>query len=81
MSGATLIFAPVPTAVPPQLPEYHFQYAPVPSVPPVTDRVVESPAQIVVGLAAAEDGSVESVFILTGRFTHNVFPEQPSALT
>ena len=46
--GLTVIEVPVPTSVPAQLPEYHFQDAPEPSEPPVTVSVVEFPAQIVV---------------------------------
>ena len=39
---------PVPTAVPPQLPENHSATAPVPTVPPLKVRVVDPPLQIVV---------------------------------
>ncbi len=34
VDGLTEIEAPVPTSVPPQLPEYHFHEAAVPSEPP-----------------------------------------------
>ena len=46
--GATVTLLPVPTAVPPQLPLYHFQLAPVPKLPPLTLNVVVLPKQIVV---------------------------------
>ena len=39
---------PVLIAVPPQLPLYHFQLAPVPRLPPLTLNVVLPPRQIVV---------------------------------
>jgi hypothetical protein len=39
---------PLPAGVPPQLPEYHFQLAPVPRLPPKTDNVVLLPEQMLV---------------------------------
>ena len=39
---------PVFIAVPPQLPLYHFQLAPVPRLPPLTLNVVVLPRQMVV---------------------------------
>jgi hypothetical protein len=39
---------PVPTAVPPHDVVYHLQIAPAPKVPPLTDKVVFLPLQIVV---------------------------------
>ena len=39
---------PVLIAVPPQLPLYHFQLAPVPKMPPLKLNVVLQPRQIVV---------------------------------
>ena len=48
VAGATVTLLPVPTDVPPQLPLYHFQLAPVPKLPPLTLNVVFLPKQIVV---------------------------------
>ena len=42
---------PIPTNVPPQIPEYHFHEAPVPNVPPVCVNVIFEPVQPVAGLA------------------------------
>ena len=47
-AGATVTVLPVPTDVPPQLPLYHFQLAPIPRLPPLTLNVVFLPKQIVV---------------------------------
>jgi len=55
---------PVPSGVPPQDTEYHFQAAPVPKEPPVTVSVVGSP-QVVVKLAVAEVGLVDGVLTIT----------------
>jgi hypothetical protein len=48
VDGETVMLAPVATEVPPQLPLYHLQLAPVPKVPPVIERAVVVPWQIVV---------------------------------
>ena len=48
MPGVTVILDPVPAAVPPQVPLYHFQLAPAPRLPPLTLSVVFLPRQIVV---------------------------------
>ena len=52
--------APVPTAVPPQVPLYHLQVAPVPSVPPVTVKVTLPGPQRLVALALAAVAAVDS---------------------
>jgi hypothetical protein len=52
--------APVPTAVPPQLPLYHLQVAPVPKLPPVTLKVTAPGPQSTDGVAVAAVGSVDS---------------------
>ena len=49
----------MPTGVPPQLPEYHFHDAPVPSDPPETVKVDEFPGQTELGFAFAPVGAVE----------------------
>lgn len=46
--GATEILLPVPAEVPPQLPLYHLQVAPVPRLPPLIVRVVVFPLHMVV---------------------------------
>ena len=38
---------PVPSAVPPQVPEYHLAIAPVPALPPTSVKVVLPPLQMV----------------------------------
>lgn len=59
--GDTLMLAPEPAGVPPQLPVNQFQFpAPVPNVP-VTLTVEEPPGQIAVGLDVTLDMD-ESVF-------------------
>lgn len=81
MVGVTVILEPVPSGVPPQEPEYHFQEAPVPKEPPFTVNVVGCP-QVVVKLAVAEAGSVDGVFTVTVTCLHTVVPQPPpSALT
>ena len=51
--GATEMEEPVPTKVPPQLPEYHCQLAPVPNEPPTTERVTVCPGQVGLALVPA----------------------------
>lgn len=46
---------PLPMAVPPQLPLYHFHTAPVPKIPPLTERLTAVPGLVVVVLADIED--------------------------
>jgi len=48
VAGVTIRLLPVAIAVPPQLPLYHFQLAPVPRLPPLTLNVVFLPRQMVV---------------------------------
>jgi len=56
---------PVPTWVPPQLPEYQTHCAPVPNDPPVIDKVLDWPELIDDGLADAEVAAVDRVSRLT----------------
>ena len=72
---------PEPTYVPPQLPEYHSQIAPVPKDPPVTVRVVDSPGHTALGVADAPVGALDSVLILTITSAQDVVLQSPSALT
>ncbi len=80
LEGDTTILAPVPIKVPPQLPEYHVQAAPVPNEPPVTDNVDEPP-QIGFGLADALVGSVDKVLTVTVTEAQFVELQVPTALT
>ena len=73
--------APLPTEVPPQLPLYHCHVAPLPSVPPLTDRVVGEPGQTVAGNADAEAGAVEFEFTVTVTEAQVVVLQVPCALT
>lgn len=65
--GDTLIAAPVPANVPPQLPVYHFQLAPVPKLPPLTDKLVALPLQMLLFAASdvADAGAEEAVDTVT----------------
>lgn len=45
-TGETVTDDPLPTKVPPQLPLYHCQFAPVPREPPTTVKVVFPPTHI-----------------------------------
>ena len=83
MFGLTVIEFPKPAAVPPQLPVYQCQLAPVPNEPPTTVSVVEMPLQIVV-TPETEVGSVESVFTVTNcdaQVVAAVHGKGPSART
>jgi hypothetical protein len=56
---------PVPTKVPPQLPRYHFQTAPVPSEPPFTVSTTDAPVMIEVEEALIEVAAVLGVLIVS----------------
>jgi len=79
-TGLTVTDAPVPTKVPPQLPEYHFQLAPVPKLPPLTDSVVLPPLQMVVVPVMAV-GAEDKLFTVTVALAHVVLLQSPDALT
>ena len=80
--GATTIESPDPTDIPPQLPEYQFQLAPVPSTPPNTDRVVDWLGHVGSMLTEALVAAVELVFVtFTVTETHPVVLQTPSART
>jgi hypothetical protein len=70
----------LPAIVTPQDAEYHFQFAPVPRLPPVTLNVVGEPEQIGV-VPEAEVAAVERVFIVTEVLAQAVVLHVPSALT
>ena len=79
--GLTASELPLPTAVPPQDPLYHWNAAPVPSDPPVTDKVVPLPVQIVPGEAPADAGAVDAVFTVMVTEAQAVVLQVPSART
>ena len=58
MVGETVKEAPVPTRVPPQLPEYQSQLGAEFKAPPFTCKVVDWPGVIVVKLADTLEGAV-----------------------
>ena len=58
--GVTVIDEPVPTNVPPQLPVYHFQAAPLPKLPPATVKVTAVGPHTVVADAVAPVGAVDN---------------------
>ena len=78
--GVTETDGPLPTAVPPQLPLYHCQLAPVPNVPPTTESVVEPPSQIVV-VPDIEEAATEGWLTVTVTETQAVKLHIPSART
>jgi hypothetical protein len=79
--GFTVIDVPVPMYVPPQLAEYHFHEAPVPSEPPCGVRVVLCPAQMGFAVAEMPVGVVDRDFTTMGRLAQGVVLQSPSALT
>jgi hypothetical protein len=61
---------PVPTRVPPQLPRYHFQIAPVPSEPPLTESITEPPGKMVdPGFALMDVAATLGVLIVSVSVT------------
>ena len=80
---------PVPTGVPPQLPENHSQTAPGLRLPPVTESVAEPPGQIAVP-PETEVGAIEAATTVTVNeqvpvwpllLTENVFVVVPKGKT
>lgn len=66
--------------MPPQLPLYHFQLAPVPKLPPVNESVVEFPLQMVPKVALINVADVEVVLTVIVEETQMVVLQVPSAL-
>ncbi len=60
LAGVTATDVPDPTAVPPQLPEYHSQLALVPRDPPKTVNVVDWPGQVGLTLIVPKVGAFEA---------------------
>ena len=79
--GLTTSVLPLPAAVPPQLPVYHCQLAPVPRLPPVTVNVALFPEQSVVVVLPILVGAELSEFTVMAVLTQPVLPQAPSART
>ena len=79
--GFTLIVAPIPASVPPQLPEYHFHCALVPREPPFTESCDGSPAQSVITDADADVAATEGAFTVMTMLAQFVVLQIPSART
>ena len=75
------MLAPVPINVPPQLPLYHLQLAPVPKEPPVTVNVPDPPGQKLLLLVVMLVGSVDCVFTVTVTDAAVVLLQSPSKRT
>ena len=75
------MIGPLPTLVPPQLPVYHSHVAPVPRVPPATERETPSPEQTELLDAVDPEGSVDKVSKVTVVETQFVVLQFPDALT
>ena len=70
---------PLPMAVPPQLPSYHFQDAPLPKVPPFMVSVVEVPKQPLSRVAVMLVAFMLVSLVLMIFETHVVVLHVPSA--
>ena len=68
------------TNVPPHEPEYQFQLAPVPRLPPIIPRVVDKPSQIGLKPETEVEG-VDNVLITIVTLTHEVVLQSPEART
>ena len=79
--GLTLKLLPVPTRVPPHDPEYQTMVSLSPPPPPTSERLLEPPVQMVVGVAVAEVGSADFCFTVTTTEAQSVVLQSPSALT
>ena len=73
-----VILAPVPTTVPPQLPLYHLQLAPVPNAPPTTVKVALVGPQLATTLLVAPVGATELPFTVIVNVVDT--PIQPAAV-
>jgi hypothetical protein len=78
--GETAILLPVPSGVPPQVPEYHLAVAPVPALPPTSVRVVLPPLQMVETPEILR-GAVESVLTVINCEAQVVVLQSPLYLT
>lgn len=68
--GETVMLVPIPMQVPPQLPLYHFQAAPVPNEPPLMVSVTELPNTMVEpGFALMDVAAVLGVLMVSVSVT------------
>ena len=80
--GVTVIVAPVPSDIPVvHEPAYHFQFAPVPSVPPLIDSTEVFPEHTADGLEIAVVTEVDNVLRTTSAVSQVVVPQVPSNYT
>ena len=79
--GLTVTVVPLPNDVPLHAPEYQYQFAPVPKLPPDNVKVEEPFGQTATGEALAVVAAVDIVFKVTVAVTQVVLPQVPSALT
>jgi hypothetical protein len=79
--GLIIIEAPVPEKEPPQLPEYQFQIAPAPNVPPEIFNVAALPGHNDEGIVIADVAEVDVVFTTIVLLKHIVELHNPSALS
>jgi len=80
VDGETVMLFPAESAVPPHEPEYHFQEAEWPRLPPVNPSVVLCPRQMVEVPVIAVAGTEESLTV-TVTLRQMVLLQVPSALT
>jgi hypothetical protein len=88
-AGLTEILSPVPALVPPHEPVNHSHTAPVPRLPPITERVFAVPEQVLLSVMLMMAGAVERTptatdMVLAGPDPHvfeavtlTVPPEEP----
>lgn len=72
---------PVPAEVPPQEPVNHSQLAPVPSDPPVTDRVLDVPKQVLLLVMVTPVGAVDTLPTVTASVLTALVPQELDAVT
>ena len=81
VTGEKVLLLPENRYIPPQEPEYQFQFAPVPRLPPVNERVDDDPEHRFGGFALTDEEAVETKLTVTVELTQLVVLYVPSALT
>ena len=79
--GVTIIEFPFPSKLPPHDPEYQYQSAFVPKLPPSIPKMLISPLQRVKRLAEIPDSETEVSFIVISVLWQEVVLHKPSART
>jgi len=79
--GERTSVSPTPLDIPPQETEYHFQDAPIPKLPPTTERLVGEPLQIIDGVEEPVLAGIELVHTETVTLAQAVVLQRPSPLT